>query len=72
MPLYTWKDERTGKTVEVLRDFEDYATPPTEEEAAEAGFENKEHYMAEWSRLVQGGQKVTRGPNWGYGSKGNW
>jgi predicted nucleic acid-binding Zn ribbon protein len=64
MPLYTWQDKKTGIRIDVLRKFDDYQIPPTEEEAP--GIEDPQ-----WERLIGKGQQVVRGPSWS-GSKGNW
>ena len=71
MPYYPWKDERTGKELEVLRNFSSYEEPPTEEEAVEAGFSAKEYTLATWKRLIGSKIRTARGANWGPG-KGNW
>lgn len=65
MPLYTWEDTNTKKRVDVLRSFAEYENPPTEEEAPD--IENPE-----WVRVIGDKIALTRGPNWGWGSKGNW
>lgn len=63
MPLYRWRDARSGEEVEVLRSFSEYEVPPTKEEAP--GVEEPE-----WERKLSKGIQVTRPI--GYGSKGNW
>jgi predicted nucleic acid-binding Zn ribbon protein len=70
-PIYTWEDERTGKSVEVIRDFDKYEVAPTEEEATGAGLENKEYQLALWKRVIGKGLRVVKGDNWG-GGKGYW
>ena len=64
MPMYKWQDEKTGTEVEVLRKFDDYEIPPTEQEAP--GLEEPK-----WRRLIGGKQQLVRGPNWS-GQKGSW
>lgn len=69
MPIYCYKDKNTEKTVEVVRVFSDYDKIPTKEEATELSAE--EYTAAEWERVIGGGIKIVRGPNF-TGSKGNW
>ncbi len=65
MPQYLWKDEKSGTEKEVLRSFQEYEVPPTEEEAPElVGTDPK------WVRVMSGGQKVIRANGWG--KKGYW
>lgn len=64
MPFYTWMDKNSGKEVEVVREFKDYETPPTEEES---GISPEK---ASWERLIRGKRMITRPRNWG--SKGYW
>jgi len=61
MPLYRWADA-DGKEIEVIRTFDDFEVPPTEEEAPE--------FTAPWTRLL-GISKVIKGYGWGAG-KGAW
>lgn len=71
MPLYRWKDSRTGKAVEILRSFEEYQDTPDREEALAGGLTEEEIEAAEWTREIGAGIQVVRGSNW-QGSKGNW
>ena len=61
MPMYIWKSESTGEEIEILREFDDYQVPPTEEEAGED--------KGPWVKQL-GPTRTIRGPGWG--SKGNW
>lgn len=62
MPMYLWESETTGEEITVLRSFDDYEVPPTEEEIGDK--------VGPWKRIV-GRTTVVRGPNF-TGSKGNW
>jgi predicted nucleic acid-binding Zn ribbon protein len=64
LPLYNWKNKKTGKVIEVIRNFSDYQEPPTLEEAPE-------EKDPEWERMIGSDIKVIKGRSWG-GSKGNW
>ena len=64
MPFYNWLDHNSGKEVEVVREFADYQTPPTEEESGIAADK------ADWERIIRGKRLVTRPRNWQ--GKGNW
>lgn len=68
MPIYTYRDKKTQKTVEVVRKFDEYENVPTKEEAS--GLTELEYNEADWERIMGSGIKVTRSP--GYGTKGNW
>jgi hypothetical protein len=71
MPLYDWKDKKTGRTIGVLREFAKYQEPPTKEEAVEEGLTEAEAEEAEWERTIGGGIQMVRGENW-TGKKGEW
>jgi predicted nucleic acid-binding Zn ribbon protein len=64
MPIYSWVNKKSGKSVEVIRAFADYEKPPTEEEAPE----EKE---PEWERNIGADITVVKGNGWGNG-KGHW
>jgi len=68
MPLYTYTDKKTNKSVDVLRSFADYEKPPLREELP--NMDNEEFNAAEWVRDINGGQVVVRASNWA--GKGNW
>lgn len=68
MPLYPYYDETSKKEVEILRSFNDYDIPPTQEEAK---MSDEEFKVAKWKRLISTGIRVTKGDAWGPG-KGNW
>ena len=63
MPIYVWQDKKSGKKVEVIRQFSEYEQGPTKEEAP--GIESPE-----WERIIDGKRLVTRPVNWN--GKGNW
>lgn len=67
MPLYRFQDKETGYEVEVMRDYEQYRTPPTEEELPESE-RGKER---NWIKLIAPGIRVVRGAGWS-GQKGRW
>lgn len=69
MPIYQYKDKRTGKQIEVIRRFSDYQIPPTLVEADKV-LTKEEFDSAEWERVIGEGIKTSRAP--GFGSKGNW
>lgn len=69
-PLYCWEDKKTDRKLEVMRAFAEYEEIPTREECS--GWTDEEYQAAVWERLIYGTQRMVRGPNWGYGSKGNW
>jgi hypothetical protein len=71
MPLYEYVDKATKKELSVLRSFDDYKIPPTDEEAKEAGFTAEELKDVEWVRLIGGNIQVTKSDSWGPG-KGSW
>lgn len=71
MPLYVHKDKKSGKTVEILRDFSSYKDVPTTEEAIAAGLTEEEALHAEWEKQLGTGIKVVKGDTWGPG-KGYW
>lgn len=71
MPLYVWLEKKSGKTIDILRSFDDYQVPPTEDEALGAGLNEEEVGEAEWEKRLGTGIQVIRGDSWG-GSKGNW
>lgn len=64
MPIYTWIDKKSSKKVDVVRTFDDYQVPPTEEESGIAPQD------ADWERLIGDGQRIIRGPS--FGKKGYW
>jgi hypothetical protein len=71
MPIYQHQDKVTGKTLEILRNFDEYLDSPTEEEAKAGGLTEEEAKNAEWVKLIGKNIRVTRGESWS-GSKGNW
>lgn len=71
MPLYCWKDKTSGKTIEVMKSFDEYKDPPTKEEAIAGGLTEEEADSADFVKVLGTGIKVVKGDSWGPG-KGNW
>jgi len=85
MPIYTWEDSKTGKQIDVLRDHENYTTPPLREEACKGSRGNAEKEIepvpaifteaefddALFGRIIGASIRTIRGGSWGSG-KGNW
>lgn len=67
MPLYTFEDEETGYTAEVLRSYEAYLEPPTEEELPEEERGKKR----KWKKIISPGVRTVKASSWGPG-KGYW
>ena len=68
MPIYIWVHEDTKEETRILRDFEDYETPPTKEETGEED-------TTKWKRKIAPGIRVTHSNGWsptGGAGKGNW
>jgi len=68
MPMYEWKDNKSGKKTTVLRSFDGYLDPPTKEESPD--LTEEEFQQADWERVINA-PSITKGPNWGAG-KGYW
>lgn len=69
MPMYRYKDERTGTEIDVLRSFDEWEVPPNREETQQH-WSDSEFEKAEWTRVI-GIPGVVKGHGWG-GGKGNW
>jgi hypothetical protein len=69
MPVYVWFDKNSEKEIEVIRTFDEYQVPPTQEEST---LTEEEYLAAKWEKLISSKVMVTRGPNWGDGRKGSW
>lgn len=67
MPIYTFKDKNSDLEVDVVRSFEDYQVPPTDDELPE----EERGKVRDWLKLVGSGIKTIRGANW-RGGKGYW
>lgn len=65
MPMYSYKDNNTGKEVEVIRSFKDYEIVPDRKEAAE--LTDKEYEAADWRRIIRVDRQQSVRPGW----KGN-
>lgn len=68
MPIYRYRDKKTGKQVDVIRSFAEFEQPPTAEEGTRAGVELTGD--EDWERVLSGFQLV-KSDVWG-GGKGNW
>lgn len=68
MPIYCWKDKKTGTEIEILRPFDKYDEHPDREEAF--ALNDMEYERAEWVKLIKA-WNTRRGDSW-RGSKGNW
>lgn len=69
-PMYSWLDKVTGRTVDIIRKFDQSDEPPTREDIGEKEFSNEELAAAQWSKVLNK-PGVVKGWNWG-GGKGNW
>ena len=65
-PLYEWICDKCKKKLDILRDFDGYRDPPTDEESGPCS--EGEHA---WDKKI-GTPMVVRGAGWGYGRKGEW
>jgi len=63
-PLYSWKDKKSDKKIEVIRKFDAYQDPPTQDEC------DWDVSEAEWERVISSNISVKRPWNWA--GKGNW
>jgi len=68
MPMYTWKDTRTGVETEVVRSFDEWERPPERDEVLTLS--DSQFEKAEWERVI-GAPGVVKGARWG-GGKGHW
>ena len=62
MPYYSWRDNKTGYVVHVLRSFSRYEEPPKDEELPE----EEQGKPRDWERII------TKGPVIANPNKGNW
>lgn len=70
MPIYVYRDERTGTEVEILRSIGNSDEVPTESEALAVGLIPSDYQLASWTKVPQGGVSVRK--PWGWGQKGSW
>lgn len=73
MPLYRYRDEISGVVIDVIRTFEEFKTPPTEEEIA---LDQKTEVTdptpeRRWVRVLDPNIRMLRGAHWN-GAKGYW
>jgi predicted nucleic acid-binding Zn ribbon protein len=71
MPLYTYRDKKSNKAFDILRNFEEYKSLPTKEEALKAGLTEEEFDSAEFQKEIGSSITVVKGDSWGKG-KGHW
>ncbi len=69
MPMYTWVDSTSQKSVDVIRSFADSEVPPAREDT-EKQMTDAEFTAAQWTKPPVAPQWL-RGSNW-RGSKGYW
>jgi hypothetical protein len=60
MPMYTFKDEKSELTVEVLRSFADYKVPPTDDELPE----QERGKTRQWTKIIDKGIRTVANRNW--------
>lgn len=63
--MYTWKDEETGYTLDIMRSFREYRDEPKDDDLPEEERGKKR----KWRRVIQSAE-VHRPPGWG--GKGHW
>lgn len=70
MPLYSYKCTECKQELDVLRTFAESDIGPEPEEVETQQFKQPcpEH---KWQKVLHK-FSVTKGPGWGFGSKGNW
>lgn len=67
-PVYTWTNEE-GKTIDVMRSFDDYLVPPTADELTEAGLPTDVQY----TKLISKGIRTVATETFRrHGMKGSW
>lgn len=66
MPLYVWENKTTGDRIEILRSFDDYQVPPTDEELEKARVP-----AGDYEKVLGTGIRVVKTNKWGFG-KGYW
>jgi predicted nucleic acid-binding Zn ribbon protein len=71
MPIYKWKDKKSGVEVEVIREFASFEVPPSEEELPNDQ-DDRDFKEAVWERIISSAPKVIKGDGWGPGGKGYW
>lgn len=68
MPMYQWRDTTNGRTVDVIRNFDDFELKPGRDEAEQ--WTDAEWQAAKWEKVI-GAVSVVKGRSWGPG-KGYW
>lgn len=68
MPMYDWKDEASGRTVAIIRTFDDSDKGPDREDVPEMS--DTEWSAAQWKKVLAAPQ-WQRGGSW-RGGKGYW
>lgn len=72
MPVYDYKCRKCGIETEVIRTIHQTDVSPTSDETPSPKPDQERCEEHDWEKLIKGKTTVIRGPNWGYGSKGNW
>ncbi len=67
MPIYTWKDRKSGTEIEVLRRMDAFDVPPAEGEDYEVGT----ILEPDWERLMPNGTSWAQCPGYRAGGKGS-
>jgi len=65
MPMYVYRDKKTGIELEVIRSFEDYQVIPDRLEAG--ALSDAEYEAADWERVIKVDRQQSIRPGW----KGN-
>lgn len=71
MPMYSWKDETSGKQVDIIRGFDLSDDAPKRDDVTQTEMTDTEFEAAKWTR-VMGSPNFVRMPGWGHGRKGYW
>lgn len=70
MPIYSWKCEQCGESIELLRSIsESDEGPGPEDEQITGPCKGQEGGAHSWKRTI-GAASIVRGANWG--AKGSW
>lgn len=83
-PLFDWQCTNCNLEVTRIVSHKEYDVPPTEEEILAVVSKSPTDTTSDcssprctlvqhsWKKIIKGRVMVTRGENWGPGSKGNW
>lgn len=70
MPMYSWKDETSGKQVDIIRKFDASDEPPKRDDISPKDMSDAEVDEAKWTKVLNN-PAVVKGRGWG-GGKGYW